>query len=178
MARPEGFDTIVLHSKEPHESFLQVKIPAEVNNKFSSELRHIAWSMGVAIPFLPVHGIEEAKLLSTLVLEIPIFDENAMMVEWRNHMNGTTVFPKLPVYLRLHFTKWGHNQYVQDAAKNMRSGTALLEEVNIFHTITGQGPISIHTAIQGAVQGTTAVSTNPTEQVHVRTADNAAKVCI
>jgi hypothetical protein len=74
--------------------------------------------MGVAIPFLPVHVIEEAKLFNTLVLEIPIFDENAMVVKWRNHMNGTTVFPKLFVYLRLHFTKWGHNQCVQDAVKN------------------------------------------------------------
>jgi hypothetical protein len=55
--------------------------------------------------------------------------------------------------------------------KNVRSGTALLEEVNNFHTIPDQGPISIYTAIQGTVQGATAVSTNPTEQVHVHTAD-------
>jgi hypothetical protein len=124
-----------LHSKELHKALLQAKIPAEVNKMFSSELRHIAWSMGVAIPFLPVHGIEEAKLFSTLVLEIPIFDENTMMVEWCNHMNGTTIFPKFPVNLRLHFTKWGHKQCVQYAVKNVRSGTALLEEFNNFDTV-------------------------------------------
>jgi hypothetical protein len=59
----------------------------------------------------------------------------------------------------------------QDAVKNVRSGTALLEEVNNFRTIPGQGPISIYTVMQGTVQGAMAVSTNPTEQVHVRSAD-------
>jgi hypothetical protein len=78
--------------------------------------------MDVAIPFLPVRGIDEAKLFSTLVLEMTVFDENAMVIEWCNHMNGTTVFPKLPVYLRLYFTNWEHNQCVQDAVKNVSSG--------------------------------------------------------
>jgi hypothetical protein len=88
-----------------------------------------------------------------------------MVVEWLNHMNGTTVFPKLHVYLHLHFTKWGHNQCVQDTGKNVRSGTASLEEVINFHTIPGQGPISNHTAIQGTVQGTTKVPTHPAPEV-------------
>jgi hypothetical protein len=113
-----------LHSKELHEALLQVKIPAEVNKKFSSELRHIAWSMDVVIPFLPVCGIEEAKLSSTIVLEIPIFDDNTMVIEWCNHTNGTIVFPKLPVYLCLHFIKWEHTHCVQDVVKNGRRGTA------------------------------------------------------
>jgi hypothetical protein len=65
---PESFYTIALHSEELHEALLQFKIPAGVNKKLSSELRHIARSMGVSFPFLPVHGIEEAKLFSTLVL--------------------------------------------------------------------------------------------------------------
>jgi hypothetical protein len=171
MAIPEGFDTITLHYEELHEALLQVKIPAEVNIKFSSELRHIVRSMGVPILFLPVHSIEEAKFFSTLVLEMTVFDENAMVIEWCNHANGTAIFPKLHVYLRLHFAKWGNNKCVQDAVKNVVSGTALLEEVNNFHTIPVQGHMSIHTAIQGTVQGAMAVSTNRTEQVHVRTAD-------
>jgi hypothetical protein len=143
-----------LHSEELHEALSQVKIPAEVNNKLSSELRHTARSRGAAIPFLLVHIIEEATLLSNLVLEMPIFDENTMVIKWCNHMNGTSVFPS-----------------VQDAVNNVRSGTVLLEEVNNFHTIPGQGPISIYTVIQEAVEDATAVSTSPTEQVRLRTAD-------
>jgi hypothetical protein len=49
----KGFDTIALHSEELHEALLQVKILAEVNKKFSSELRHIAPSMGVCCHSFP-----------------------------------------------------------------------------------------------------------------------------
>jgi hypothetical protein len=93
---------------------------------------------------------------------MPLFDESVMAIECCNHVNGTTIFPKLPVYLRLHFTKWEHKQRARDAVKNERSGTALLEEVNIFYTIPVQGPIPIYTPIKGTVQGATVVQTNTT----------------
>jgi hypothetical protein len=97
MAIQYSVDTIALHSEELRETLLQVKIPAGVDKNLSSELRHIAWCMSVGIPLLMVHGIEEARFFNIPVLEIPIFDENAMVIEWCNHMNRTTVFPKLPV---------------------------------------------------------------------------------
>jgi hypothetical protein len=127
--------------------------------KISYELRHIDRSMGLAIPFLPVHGVDEVKLFCTLVLEMPVFDESAMAIKWCSHVNGTTIFPKLPVYLRLHVTKWEHYQRVRDALKSVMGGTVLLEEVNNYHTIPVQGPIPIHTPIQRTVQGATTVPT-------------------
>jgi hypothetical protein len=101
---PYSFDTLVLHSEELHEAVL--------NKKVYSDLIHITWSMGVTIPFLPAHGIDETTLFSTIVLEMPVFDESEMAIEWCSHVHGTTIFPKFPVYLRLRFTKWEHTQRV------------------------------------------------------------------
>jgi hypothetical protein len=103
MPRPKGFYTTTMHSKELHEVLLQIKNPAEVNKKFSSELRHIAWSMGVAIPFLPFRGIEETNNFSTLLLKNTIF-ENALVIEWSTHIHGIQSFLS---------TKWEHTPCVK-----------------------------------------------------------------
>jgi hypothetical protein len=78
----------------------------------------------------------------------------------------------LSTYYACSLPKWEHNQCVQDAVKNVRSGTALLEESNTCHTIRVQGPISIYTYsdTRDSARCNSGVK-NPTEQVHVHTTD-------
>jgi hypothetical protein len=42
-----------------------------------------------------------------------------MAIDWCERVNGVTIFPKLPVYLRTHFETFDHGQRVRDALKGM-----------------------------------------------------------
>jgi hypothetical protein len=44
--------------------------------------------------------------------------------------DGVSIFPKLSVYLREYHKHWLRNQQIQDAVKNMKSETELLEAIN------------------------------------------------
>jgi hypothetical protein len=44
-----------------------------------------------------------------------------MVIEWFKHVNGTTVFPKLPVYLQMHYGQWERNQRLKDAVKSSKT---------------------------------------------------------
>ena len=68
--------------------------------ELSRELKFIAECMGVPLPFLPVHGEDEAKLFVRLVLVMgEAFDADHMALEWCKYVDGKTIFPKLPVHL-------------------------------------------------------------------------------
>ena len=128
---PESFGTVALHSQEIHEELEKVVIAKDVSEKFSSEMKYIARAMGVKIPFLPLHGSEEAKLFSHLVLSMPTaFHDLLMALEWIKHVNGSTIFPKLPVYLRMYHERWERNQRVRDAVRNSKTELQLLQQVN------------------------------------------------
>lgn len=86
--------------------------------------------MSVKVPFLPVHGAGEAKLFTRLVLEMSVFNEALMSIEWCKHVNGATVLPKLPVYLRMSYERWERNQRVKDAVWSSKTELHLLEVVN------------------------------------------------
>ncbi len=45
-------------------------------------------------------------------------------------MNGTTIFSKLPVYLRMYYERWERNQRVRDAVKSSKTELQLLQQVN------------------------------------------------
>jgi hypothetical protein len=45
-------------------------------------MKFLAQATGVKVSFLPLHGAEEAKLFTCLVLEIPRFDEFMMCIMW------------------------------------------------------------------------------------------------
>jgi hypothetical protein len=46
------------------------------------------------------------------------------------HVDGMSIFPKLPVYLHGYHNHWLGNQRVQNAVKNMKSERELLEAIN------------------------------------------------
>jgi hypothetical protein len=93
--------TVALHSQELHEALGEVELADDVSVKFTREMEYLSQAMGVKVPSLPIHGAAEAKIFTRLVLELPRFDEELMAIEWCKHVNGTTIFPKLPVYLRM-----------------------------------------------------------------------------
>ena len=45
-------------------------------------------------------------------------------------MDGITIFPKLPVYLRTHHTAWTRNQRVKEAVRKAAPGEAVLTRLN------------------------------------------------
>ena len=79
---------------------------------------------------LPVHGKAELQLFQKLAIEQQQFDAEAMAIEWCEHVNGATVFPKLPVYLRTHHEAWKKNQQVKDAVERKQADAAALEAIN------------------------------------------------
>ena len=73
--------------------------------------------MGTELPFLPVHGEEEQKLFSRLVIEPPTLNDEQLAMEWCRYVEGIYVFPKLPAHLRNYRDKWerNRNRQVRDA---------------------------------------------------------------
>jgi hypothetical protein len=55
------------------------------------------------------------------------FDADAMALLWCEYVDGVTIFPKLPVYLREYYGIYLKNGRVKDAVKAMRSDVALLD---------------------------------------------------
>jgi hypothetical protein len=53
-----------------------------------------------------------------------------MAIEWGKHVNGATIFPKLPVRLRIYYEGWERNQRVKDAVKSSKTEIELLQQVN------------------------------------------------
>ena len=88
--------------------------------------------MNTKLPLLPVVGKEENRLFEKLVLSAPQGPINfeQMAIEWCKKVDGINIFPKLPVYLRTHYTKWQRNQRVRDAVAKAAPGEARLREIN------------------------------------------------
>ena len=84
----------------------------------TDDLAFLAKRTGVSIPFLPVSGRDEYELFTKLVLKQPgAFDEYEMALTWCDYVDGKTIFPKLPIYLRNHYEKFQKNQRIKDAVK-------------------------------------------------------------
>ena len=49
--------------------------------KFTLEMKDLSQAMEVNVPFLPMHGVGEAKLFTRLVLELPVL----MKTSWRSN---------------------------------------------------------------------------------------------
>jgi hypothetical protein len=128
----ESFDVVALHASELHAAVKAIKIEPKVLCDLSREkMKHVAECMGVPLPFLPARGEDEAKLFVHLVLVMgEAFDADHMALEWCKHVDGKTIFPKLPVCLRAHFDRHLRNRRVKDAVSVMKSDIELLEELN------------------------------------------------
>jgi len=91
------------------------------------------------VPFLPVSGTAEMKLFTDLLsrntTSKPDFER--MAIQWCSYVDGKTIFPKLPVYLRTYYTSWEHNNAVRASAKLAEGGAKVLIKVN---NLTNKAP--------------------------------------
>jgi hypothetical protein len=127
----ESFDLVALHSTDLHEAVNSIAVNPDVFGKLSSELKFIAKGMGVQLPFLPVYGKEEMQLFVHLILNgTEGFDADQMALRWCDHVDGVSIFPKLPVYLREYHGVYLKNTRVKDAVKAMKSDVEFLDALN------------------------------------------------
>lgn len=104
--------------------------------KLSRDIAYVAKSQAVPLPFLPVHTPQEKKLYTLLTLEhlrvtrrsAPDF--NTVALEWCKHVNGETIFPKIPVYLRTYNDTYMYNQRVRQAISSSRESAGRLSDLN------------------------------------------------
>ena len=133
----ETFGVVPLHSEALSVAMQQIKLPEGVVLKLTGDHRCLCEAMGTPLPLLPIHSKDEHALFTRLVLAqlngdaSNKIDFEALAITWCAHVNGATIFPKLPVYLRLHFSKWQRNQRIKDALRNMQP--ALDDLQTLFH---------------------------------------------
>ena len=84
---------------------------------------------------LPVHGRRENALFERLAQQLlqrtnqgGAIDFEQLAIDWCAHVDGETIFPKLPVYLNQHHTAWCKSQRIKDAVKRIVASVSSLEE--------------------------------------------------
>jgi len=146
MPTNETFGVIPLHSEKLgiaiklqaqriRENEGRLKIPKK--NRFEQtmtrSMKFICKRTAVELPFLPVHDPKECKLFSRLMRERNgNFDEEEMAHEWIQYCDGKVIHPKLPVYLRWYYKKWGRNEQIRSTinSPSFRSGAQFLKNLN------------------------------------------------
>ena len=128
----ESFQTVAIHSKELHDAVVAIKVNSNV--RFSWDIQFLCKALGVPIPFLLVSGKKEYRLFTHLLHQMGGFDDEKLAIKWCEFVDGESVFPELPAYLREYHKHWQQNQRIQDAVKNMKSEVELLKAVNKQHT--------------------------------------------
>ncbi len=110
-----------------------IELKEEVSEyRLTADQKYLCKTMGTKLPLLPVVGKEENQLFERLILTAPRGPLNfeQMAIEWRKEVDAVNIFPKLPVYLRTHYSKWQRNQRVRDAVAKAAPGEARLHELN------------------------------------------------
>lgn len=76
-----------------------------------------------------------------LVLSSPL-NYDQMALKWCEFVDGVTIFPKLPVYLRTYHSTWQRNQRIKDALEKASAGIARLKALNaaMMPTATDTAP--------------------------------------
>lgn len=86
---------------------------------------------GTKLPFLPVHGAEELRLYGRLMRRTQgAVDFEQLALKWCTHVDGIHIWPKLPVYLRVHANTFERNQRVKRTLSELQAGQEQLREMN------------------------------------------------
>jgi len=128
----ESFGTLPLHSKALGDAVEAIDKTQLAGMDLTRGEKYIAERMGVKAPFLPVHSKAERQLFARLVAECKdsTLDFDKMAIEWCRSVDGKTIFPKLPVYLRTYHTAWQKNNAARDAAREAAAGAKVLTRIN------------------------------------------------
>jgi hypothetical protein len=127
----ESFGTVPLHSAALGTAIASIEVREPF--KLTREQSYIAKVMGFSLPPLPVHGEKECALFLRLILQHtshrPDFEQ--MAVAWCPFVHPSEgIFPKLPVYLRLHHAAYERNVRVRNAVIAAADAMAVLEQLN------------------------------------------------
>ena len=132
-SNPEHFGTVAIHSPEFADAIANIKLERQIfGYRLTADQRYLCKTMNTILPLLPVVGKEENQLFERLVLTAPQGPLNfkQMEMKWCNKVDAANVFPKLPVYLCTHYSRWQRNQRVRDAVDRAAPGEARLREIN------------------------------------------------
>ena len=140
-ATSERFGTVPIHSEVLGKELAKLKdkftptgqkqLTAEAIRKFTTDQRFLCLRMGTIAPFLPVYGEKECRLFDSLIrTTCNDLNMDKMAIEWCTHVDGVDIFPKLPVYLRTHYSSWIHSENVRQAVKSAAKGDAALKMLN------------------------------------------------
>ena len=128
---PESFGTVALQSASLGAAIESIVLTKEV--RLTRELAFIAQAMGCKLPPLPVTGEKECALFNRLVLLNPTakIDFEQLAIDWCKFVDPSDgVFPKLPVYLRLHHAESVRNMQVRNAVIAASAASKQLEHLN------------------------------------------------
>ena len=126
--------TIPLHSLELGAAVDNIVLPLAPPGKpykLSPDEKYLCKMTKTKLPFVPVVRKEEKMLFNRMLLGMegtPDFDK--MAIDWCMHVDGVNIFPKLPVYLRRHYSNYLHSQQVRDAVANAAPGEVKLRQLN------------------------------------------------
>lgn len=95
---PETFGTVPLHDEALGDAIEGIQISESVKStRLRPELDYLRQRCGTKVAFLPVHGRDEYRLYrEDHVLLQKFVDYGVIASELCKHVNGTTIFPKLP----------------------------------------------------------------------------------
>lgn len=103
-------------------------IPQAVLKKLTPDQKYFANRLHMAVPTLPVATKAERVLFSRLMAQ-HTDDFEAMASAWSKHVDAVSIFPKIPVQLRLYCKHWQKSKKVKDAVKEKAYGIAKLHEI-------------------------------------------------
>jgi hypothetical protein len=116
----EQMDFVPMQSGQCTTIVNELKLTQEVLGNLTPDMRFLAKQSGTQLPFLPVSGHDECLHFCTNVshyLRGSTFAAEFMALDWCACADGVSLFPKLPVHMRLHYDKW---QRGERAAKHLR----------------------------------------------------------
>ena len=109
------FGTVAIHSQELADAINNSELGQELSKyRLTADQQYLCKTMNTKLPLLPVVGKEENQPFEKLVLTAPQGPVNfeQMAIEWCKEVDAVNIFPKLPVYLHTHYSKWQQNQRV------------------------------------------------------------------
>ena len=124
------------------EGTLNVNPLAEANleaSPLTAELQYLAKKCQCKVPPVAVHTCEERQTFGANVRHY----QQGSSVNWARFANdwnakfadGVKIFPKLPVHMRLYYTRWQQNKMTKDQVANSKEALGRIQAV---HESTGQ----------------------------------------
>jgi len=101
------------------------------NFNLTGDQQYLANAVGSPLPYLPFACKEENKTFAEMILsaESPLNDAKAA-IAWTKFVDGVNIMPKFVSHIKSHRVKFDRNQRVRQCVDNLKSGQALLDEVN------------------------------------------------